>query len=155
MMPTIHLETMIAAPVPLVFDLSRSVDLHLESAAHTGERVIAGRNEGLFEFEDVVTWRARHLGIWQNLTVEITEMRPYSMFADEMVKGAFRSFRHVHWFEAVEEGTLMKDEFAYQSPLGVLGRLADWVFLEGYMRRFLMRRNAVIKAVAEGRAGLG
>jgi hypothetical protein len=38
----IELETAIAAPVERCFDLSLSVDLHLRSAANTGERVVAG-----------------------------------------------------------------------------------------------------------------
>ena len=44
----------------------------------------------------------------------------------------------------------MKDVFDYQSPLGPLGSLADFVFLETYMRRLLQRRAAVIRKVAEG-----
>ncbi len=44
----------------------------------------------------------------------------------------------------------MKDVFDFTSPLGILGRLADAVFLESYMRRFLIERNDVIRKTAEG-----
>jgi len=43
----------------------------------------------------------------------------------------------------------MRDEFAYESPLGILGRIADILFLERYLRSFLIERNRVIKAAAE------
>ena len=38
----IHLTTLITAPIERVFDLSRSINLHKISTAHTGEKAIAG-----------------------------------------------------------------------------------------------------------------
>jgi hypothetical protein len=46
-------------------------------------------------------------------------------------------------------GTTMRDLFSFQSPLGILGRIADVVFLTRYMKSFLIERNRVIKATAE------
>ena len=39
--------------------------------------------------------------------------------------------------------------FTYESPLGILGRIADRLFLARYLRSFLIERNRVIKATAE------
>jgi len=50
-------------------------------------------------------------------------------------------------------GTVMRDRFEFDSPLGILGRIADWLFLASYMRRFLVRRNAVLKQLAESTEG--
>src|ERR1700744_486001 len=133
-MPTIRLSTPIRAPRAICFDLSRSIDLHMESTAHTGERAIAGRTSGLIGPGETVTWRARHFGIWQNLTSAITAYERPGVFVDEMVEGAFRSIRHEPRFEVTEEGTTMFDVFTYRSPLGWLGRLADVLFLKQYMR---------------------
>jgi ligand-binding SRPBCC domain-containing protein len=71
------------------------------------------------------------------------------MFVDEMLRGAFKRWHHTHLFEQQADGTLMIDEVDYASPLGPLGRLVDLLYLENYMRRFLLRRNAHIKMVAE------
>jgi hypothetical protein len=43
----------------------------------------------------------------------------------------------------------MRDVFDYAAPFGSLGRVAEWLFLSRYMRRFLEERNRLIKAVAE------
>jgi hypothetical protein len=43
----------------------------------------------------------------------------------------------------------MRDVFDFQSPLGILGHIADRLFLIEYMRRFLLTRHALIKTVAE------
>ncbi|WP_461450862.1 hypothetical protein [Mucilaginibacter sp.] len=45
-MATITLNTQINAPIEKVFDLSRSIDLHIESTKQTGEQAIAGAQAG-------------------------------------------------------------------------------------------------------------
>jgi ligand-binding SRPBCC domain-containing protein len=149
-MPTIVLTTEINAPVDTVFNLSRSIDLHMESTKQTGERAIGGRTSGLIGLGETVTWRAKHFGIWQNLTSKITAFNSPHLFVDEMVSGAFKSFRHEHHFTAVDENhTVMKDVFVFESPLGLLGKLANWLILKKYMTSLLTKRNEVIKATAE------
>jgi hypothetical protein len=49
----------------------------------------------------------------------------------------------------------MIDIFAYTSPLGPLGFIADRLFLERYMKALLRRRNAYIKRAAEAGHGEG
>ncbi len=148
-MPVIRLETRIQAPVEKCFDLARDVDLHTHSAARTRERAVAGITRGLLGPGDLVTWEAVHFGIKQRLTARITRFeRPY-LFEDEMVRGAFASFTHTHQFLPDGDATLMVDVFRYTSPLGFLGTLADRLFLERYMTRFLSERAIFLKQVAE------
>jgi ligand-binding SRPBCC domain-containing protein len=148
-MPKIELLTEINAPIEKCFDLARSIDLHMESTSWTGEKAIAGKTSGLIELDETVTWRAKHFGIWQNLTSRITEFERPNFFVDEMVKGAFKSIRHEHYFLARHGQTLMKDVFVYESPLAILGRLFNWLVLTRYMTKLLERRNRVIKEAAE------
>jgi ligand-binding SRPBCC domain-containing protein len=149
-MPKIVLETHVKAPIERVFDLARSIDLHQKSMQHTSEKAVAGRTSGLVEEGETVTWEARHFGITQNLTSHITDVQPHHFFADEMVSGAFKRFRHEHHFSYQDDRTtIMKDIFDYDSPLGILGKLANFVFLERYMTRLLKHRNTILKHTAE------
>jgi ligand-binding SRPBCC domain-containing protein len=148
-MPTIILETIINAPINICFDLSRSIDLHMLSTVKTGEKAIAGRTSGLVELNDTVTWWAKHLGVWQTLTSKITEYNYPSYFVDEMVSGAFKSFRHEHHFSEYADGTLMKDIFTFESPFGLIGVVFNKLVLTIYMTRFLVQRNNSIKEHAE------
>lgn len=148
-MPVIQLETFINAPKSIVFDLSRSIDLHKISTKHTHEKAIAGVTSGLIGSNQFVTWRARHFGIYQTLTSIITEFKQPDYFVDEMKKGLFKRFRHEHIFTALEEKTLMLDIFDYESPLGILGQIADFLFIEQYMKSLLIKRNLTIKEFAE------
>jgi ligand-binding SRPBCC domain-containing protein len=148
-MPVIDLTTPIAAPVERVFDLSRSIELHEASTARTGERAVAGVTTGLIGLGQEVTWRARHFGISQKLTVRITEFERPAHFADTMVRGAFRRMEHHHHFEPSPGGTTMRDVFDFASPLGWLGRFVDALVLTCYLRKFLIERNQLLKRVAE------
>ena len=66
-----------------------------------------------------------------------------------LLLGAFKSFRHEHFFKQDGAGTLMIDIFTYVSPLGILGRFADNLFLRKYMIKLLEKRNEIIKYYAE------
>jgi ligand-binding SRPBCC domain-containing protein len=145
----IEISTHINAPIERCFDMARSFDLHLISTQQTSEQAIAGRTSGLIELGETVTWRAKHFGIWQTLTSKVTEFNyPYS-FTDEMVTGAFKSFRHEHIFVAINNQTVMRDIFIFESPFGMIGEWANRLFLGRYMMNLLLKRNGVIKEVAE------
>lgn len=148
-MPIIKLQTFIHADISIVFDLARSIDLHLLSTKETNERAIAGKTSGLIELGESVTWRAKHFGVYQELSSKITAFNPPYFFEDTMVKGAFKSFTHQHIFERTEAKTLMKDVFEFEAPLGILGTWANKLFLVRYLTQLLEKRNAVIKEAAE------
>lgn len=147
-MPKIQLETKISASIEIVFDLSRSIDLHKISTKHTKEEAVAGKTSGLIELDEFVTWRAKHFGLTQNLTSKITNFNRPAFFADEMLEGAFKRFRHEHHFKQEGNQTIMIDIFDYESPFGILGKLADFLFLEKYLHGLLSKRNAIIKEFA-------
>ena len=151
-MPLIELTTRIAAPSERVFDLSRSIDLHLDSTAQTGERAVGGVTSGLIGLGQEVTWRARHFGVVQHLTSRITRFDRPNSFRDSMVCGAFKRFDHDHIFEDAAGATIMIDRFDYTSPLGILGHIADAMFLRRYMEKFLTTRNQEIRQAAESEA---
>ncbi|WP_222164750.1 SRPBCC family protein [Edaphocola aurantiacus] len=148
-MAMICINTRIQAPREIVFDLSRNIDLHLESTAHTNEVVIAGRQSGLIELNETVTWRAKHLGCYRELTTKITAMEYPVKFEDRMTKGPFKYLQHIHLFREEDSGTLMTDLFYFAAPYGFLGRIVTVLGLKPYMKRLLYKRNCMIKARAE------
>jgi ligand-binding SRPBCC domain-containing protein len=136
--PVIQHHHFIKAPVQVCFDLARNVDVHTQTTSKKRERAISGVTKGLLEQGDIVTWEAIHFGIKQRLTAQVTSMEKPHKFVDIMVKGAFQSFVHTHQFIESAGGTLMIDIFEYKSPFGVLGVIADKLFLERYMRKFII-----------------
>lgn len=144
--------TVIQAPIERCFDLARSVEVHLAGNIHYGEAAVAtaGVTSGLIGLHERVTWRAKHFAFWHELTSEITALEPPRHFQDVMVRGIFRSMKHDHFFETVSPGeTKMTDLFEFAAPLGVLGRVAEFVVLRRYMQTLLRERNEAIRQIAE------
>jgi len=144
--------TTISAPIERCFDLARSVEVHLAGNVHFGESAVAvgGVTTGWVELGQRVTWRAKHLGVWQNLTSEITRMDRPMYFRDEMIQGAFKRMEHDHFFEAKSaHQTVMTDVFRFAAPLPILGRITEVIVLRRYMTNLLRERNEVIKKIAE------
>jgi ligand-binding SRPBCC domain-containing protein len=148
-MPKIKLETIINAPIERVFDLARCIDLHAETLSHTNEKAVAGVTKGLINLGETVTWEAVHFGFRQRLTSKIMVCERPNKFSDTMVSGTFARFDHNHFFEEIDGKTVMRDVFDYDSPLGFLGNIADFLFLENYMKDLLILRNETLKKIAE------
>ncbi len=148
-MAVIELTTLIQAPIERVFDLSRSIDAHQHSTATTSEIAVGGITSGLIGLGEEVEWEARHFGLRQRLSVRITAFSEPTHFRDEMIKGAFSTMKHDHYFEMIGDNTEVRDVFEYNAPLGLLGKIAEKVFLTRYMRNFLIKRNLILKHVAE------
>jgi len=144
--------TFIHAPIERCFDLSRSVEVHLLASVHSGEQALAtgGVTTGLVGLSQEVMWRAKHFGVWQNLTSRTTAMDSPRYFQVTMVRGIFRFMQADHLFRSTGSGvTEMKDRFCIAAPFPVFGPIAEVLFLRRYMLALLRERNAVIKRVAE------
>ena len=148
-MTTIQLKTEIQAPIERVFDLSRNIDFHIQSASETKEQAIAGRTSGLISHGETVTWRGRHFGVFLKHTSKIVNYERPSQFTDVMIKGHFIYFGHQHFFEIIDQKTIMTDVLKYRTPYGIFGRIFDKYFLNRHLTRFLKKRNKAIKAEAE------
>src|SRR5262245_37371312 len=148
-MVRLELLTTIAAPIERVFDLARSIDLHMASTNWTGERAISGVTSGLIGPGQDVTWKGRHFGVAITHTSRITEYEFPNHFRDCMVQGWFRRFCHDHYFQRNCDTTAMKDVMAFEGPWGHVGVVVERLVLKRHMEDLLIRRNQCIQRVAE------
>ena len=147
---SIEITTDICAPIETCFDLARDIGFHVRSLAHTNERAIAGRTDGLIELGETVTWQAKHLGLTRQMTVKITAMDRPNHFRDEQTDGPFKHFIHDHTFEEVgDDVTRMTDMIDFASPYGLIGRVVDRLYLTRYLHHLIAARGLAIKAEAE------
>jgi len=148
----IETDIYVNAPIELCFDMARDISLHSETVwAHTKERAVGGVVSGVIGLGQEVTFEARHFGIRQRLTARVIEFdRPY-VFAEVMLKGAFKTLKHTHMFEVSGNGTLMKDVLVFTSPFGMIGKLFEAVVLERYMKAFLVYRQRKLKELIKQR----
>ena len=85
---------------------------------HENEQALAmgGVTTGLVGLGEQVTWRAKHFGLWHDLTSKATVLKPPTYFQVTMVKGIFRSMQADHLFRSLPSGaTELRDTFAIGS----------------------------------------
>jgi ligand-binding SRPBCC domain-containing protein len=148
-MAFIHLTTFIGAPQERVFDLSRSVALHKASMKNHDEKIVDGVMSGLMNLNDTVTWTAKHFFKQRRLKIKITKFQQPEYFIDEQEAGDFKMMKHEHYFKPIDNGTIMIDQFHFETSRGFIGKLVSKLYLEKYLTQLLKERNKMIKEVAE------
>lgn len=148
-MTKIELQTTIKASKQIVFDLARNIDIHQQSAGKSNEKAIDGITTGLINYNETVTWRGKHFGIYLTHKSRMTSMDLYDYFTDEMEKGRFAYFKHEHFFSEENGITLMTDQLQYETPFGIVGKLFDLLFLKRHLQNFIIERNKVLKELSE------
>ena len=69
---------------------------------------------------------------------------PDAGFIDAQHRGPYRAWWHEHHFTARGNETLMEDRVYFATPLGFLGRIANWLFVEPMLRRIFSYRASAM-----------
>jgi ligand-binding SRPBCC domain-containing protein len=101
----------------------------------------------------IIAYRIKPLlGIGMKWVTEITEVNDGKNFVDEQKNGPYSFWRHQHFIEKADNGVLMTDIVTYKPPFGLLGNIANWLFIGRQLRDiFEYRRQALEKKFGEYR----
>jgi ligand-binding SRPBCC domain-containing protein len=95
-----------------------------------------------------IEYRMRWLGFgsfkWVTL---ISDYQPPRYFADEQESGLYKYWRHVHTFDDVEGGTLMRDRVQYELRFGILGVITDRLIVARQLRAIFDYRNRQLRKI--------
>ncbi|HMP99992.1 MAG TPA: SRPBCC family protein [Cyclobacteriaceae bacterium] len=84
-------------------------------------------------------------GIAVHWVTEITHVSEPNFFVDEQRFGPYSLWHHQHHFKVVEGGVEMRDEVNYAIPFGILGRLANWLFVERQVHAIFEHRFNILE----------
>lgn len=76
---------------------------------------------------------------------EISHVEPLRYFIDDQKAGPFALWRHKHQFTEVPGGVEMVDTLDYAIPLGILGQLANSLFVKREVRRIFEYRFTLLE----------
>lgn len=85
------------------------------------------------------------LGIKMTWVTEITQVENHRYFVDEQRMGPYAMWHHQHKIEAIEGGVLMTDIVSYQPPLGLLGAIANTLFIKGKLKEIFDFRTLAVE----------
>ena len=74
------------------------------------------------------------LGIPLYWMTEITQVKDKEYFIDEQRFGPYSLWHHQHHFKAINGGVEMTDIVHYKNPLGILGKLANTLFVSRQLK---------------------
>jgi ligand-binding SRPBCC domain-containing protein len=80
-------------------------------------------------------------------TTEITHVQKPNDFVDEQRLGPYAFWHHQHHFKAVADGVEMTDQVTYALPLGFLGQIANWLFVQRQLNAIFDYRFSVLKEI--------
>ena len=87
------------------------------------------------------------LNIPLNWVTEITHIKKNKYFVDEQRLGPYKMWHHEHIFEEKENGILMTDIITYAPPMGVLGDIANKLFINKKVHNIFNYRKKIIDQI--------
>ena len=84
------------------------------------------------------------LGVKTTWVTEITHIKEGTYFVDEQRVGPYKIWHHQHFLESIPEGTLMTDIISYQPPFGVLGSIANKLFIKQKLEEIFDYRSKIL-----------
>jgi uncharacterized protein len=75
----------------------------------------------------------------------IDRWAPGRLFVDAQAHGPYRSWWHEHHFREADGGTVMEDRVYYTPPFGVIGRLAQALFIAAQLRHVFGYRSQAVR----------
>lgn len=94
----------------------------------------------------IITYKVSPLlGIKLNWVTEITHVRDKEYFVDEQRIGPYALWHHEHKIEAIAGGVLMTDIITYQPPFGVIGAIANALFIKKQLKEIFDYRKLALE----------
>ena len=93
----------------------------------------------------IINYKVRpFLNIPLRWTTEITHCAEGHYFVDEQRFGPYSFWHHKHFFKKVEGGIEMTDIVDYGLPLGMLGQIANSIYVEQKLQGIFNYRNEIV-----------
>ena len=109
-------------------------------------RILSGADKSIFAGQIIQYKVSPILGISLKWVTEITHVVNKKYFVDEQRFGPYALWHHKHFIREIEGGVEMEDVIHYKIPLGPLGVLANYLFVQKKLGSiFVYRRKKLIE----------
>ena len=78
---------------------------------------------------------------------EITHVENHKYFIDEQRFGPYALWHHKHELVAIDGGVLMNDTIHYKIPFGILGQIANFLFIRKQLETIFNFREEKLEAL--------
>ena len=136
--------TVIPAPIDQVFDFfARAENLSILTPPSMSFRIITPTPIDMAP-GTAIDYRIALGPVPMRWRTVIEKWEPGKAFVDAQHRGPYHAWWHEHVFEADGDRTIISDRVYYAPPLGLLGRLANQLFVAPMLRRIFAFRSAAV-----------
>lgn len=133
-------ETELPANVQAVWEFHSSVEALKQLSPPDRHVEVLGTNFAVAEGE-IHKIKSSQFGIPLLWEAKITKATPPTGFEDLQIKGPFKYWHHKHIFQPKGDHTLLIDELEYEPPFGILGTIANTLFIDRDLENMFAYRH--------------
>lgn len=127
--------------------LSDPKNLKRITPAYMGFDILSGADRSMFPGQIIQYRLTPLLGIPFRWVTEITHVKEGSYFVDEQRFGPYTFWHHKHFIYPTEKGVIMEDIVDYKLPLGLLGRIAHFLFVRFKVKQIFSFREKALEQI--------
>ncbi|MFN5134007.1 MAG: SRPBCC family protein [Chitinophagaceae bacterium] len=143
-MATFSLKTVQNLPVDLdtAWDFfSNPANLQAITPQNMGFQILSNHHGSKMYAGQIIEYKVKPvLGIPIYWMTEITHVKDRKYFVDEQRFGPYQLWHHQHHFKEIDGGVEMTDIVHYRNPLGVLGNIANSLFVKNQLKQIFEYR---------------
>ncbi len=96
----------------------------------------------------IITYTVKPVaGIPVNWVTEISHTRKPYFFIDTQLSGPYKLWHHQHLFKEVKNGIEMEDIVHYKLPFGILGNIANFLFVKKQLEGIFNYRQNILSEI--------
>ncbi|HRG39822.1 MAG TPA: SRPBCC family protein [Saprospiraceae bacterium] len=139
----------IPASIDEIWDfISSPSNLKEITPKHMGFEVTGNTGKGQMYPGMIITYKVSPLlGIKLNWVTEITHVKDKEYFVDEQRIGPYTMWHHEHKIETIVGGIMMTDIVTYQPPMGILGAIANTLFIKKQLEEIFGYRTVALENI--------
>ena len=139
----------IPASIDEIWDfISSPSNLKEITPKHMGFEVTGNTGKGQMYPGMIITYKVSPLlGIKLNWVTEITHVKDKEYFVDEQRIGPYTMWHHEHKIEPIAGGIMMTDIVTYQPPMGILGAIANTLFIKKQLEEIFCYRTVALENI--------
>ncbi|QWX84910.1 SRPBCC family protein [Cellulophaga sp. HaHaR_3_176] len=126
--------------------LSNPSNLKIITPSSMGFEVLSGADRKMFSGQIIQYTVSPFPGYKTRWVTEITNVNEGFYFVDEQRFGPYQLWHHKHFLKTTPNGVEMEDIIDYKVPFGILGQLANSLFIKKQLKTiFKYREEKLIK----------
>jgi ligand-binding SRPBCC domain-containing protein len=139
--------------MPIILDeawafFSNPTNLQAITPANMGFEIISKHHGAEMYAGQIIEYKVRPvLGIPIYWMTEITQVVDKKYFIDEQRFGPYQLWHHQHHFKEIKDGVEMVDIVHYRNPLGILGNIANSLYVKKQLQHIFEYRFAKVESL--------